>query len=280
MYDLLNEIVLDGIISNNNVGEVTLSRQHIAIAKENDILIMDRSYPSFESIYEMQQRKVHFIYRCKIHFSNVVTQFYESKNKESIIELKPKQNGSFIGLSYHKDSTIKIRILRIELKSGEPEILITSLLDSNIYPYEDFKQLYFKRWTIETFYNRFKNIIGVENFSGTSNQFIIQEFNCALYMSTLQSIFTRDAQLEANEKYKTRQYEYKINKSLSLCFIRNKILEIYSCNNEIDVKLEELKKLFIISVIPVRPNRKYGRSPDKYRKRTKPKLFQNRRIIL
>lgn len=280
MYDLLNEIVLDGVLCNFSLGEVTLSKEHIKKAKANDIIIMDRAYPSFDSIYEMGQRKIHFIYRCKTNFSNQTTKFYESRDKQAIIEINPKQNGSFKDLPYNKNATIKVRMMKIILASGETEILMTSLLDSKVYPYDAFKELYFKRWGIETFYNRFKNIIGVEQFSGTSNQFIQQEFNCALYMSNLQSILTKDAQQEATQKYKNRKYEYKINSSLSLCFIRKRLIELFSSQKESEQIMEELKTLFVINVIPIRPNRTFERKPDKYRQRTKPKQFKNRRAIL
>lgn len=279
LYDLLNEIVLDGKLCHFNIGEVPLSREHIKLAKEDDIIIMDRAYPSFESVYEMQKRKIHFIYRCKTNFSNQVNKFYESKQKEGIIDIYPAQNDSFKYLPYNKDACIRVRMIRIELNSGEIEILMTSLLDSEKYLYKDFKKLYFKRWGIETYYNRFKNIIGVENFSGTSQQFILQEFNCALYMSNMQSILTKDAQNEANEKYANRKYEYKINSSLSLCFIRSKLIELFSSKRDSETIMQELKSLFVLNVIPIRPNRKNPREPDKYRQRLKPKQFNNRRII-
>lgn len=44
--------------------------------------------------------------------------------------------------------------------------------------------------------------------------------------------------------------------------------------------MKELKTLFVVNVIPIRPNRTFERNPDKYRKRTKPKQFTNRRITL
>ena len=280
LYDLLNEIVLDGKLCNLSVGEVTLSREHIKKVKANDIIIMDRAYPSFESAYEMQQKGIHFIYRCKINFSKKVNAFYESNKKEAIIEINPNSNDSFKGLPYDKTATIKVRMIRIKLSSGETEILMTSLLDTTIYPYDDFKELYFTRWGIETYYNRFKNIIGVEHFSGTSNQFIQQEFNCALYMSNLQSILTKDAQQEANKKYANRKYEYIINSSLSLSFIRNKLVELFSSKKESEQIMNELKTLFVTNVIPIRPNRTFERNPDKYRQRTKPEQFHNRRTVL
>ena len=280
MYDLLNEMVLDGRLCNFNIGEVPLSREHINLAKENDIIIMDRAYTSFESAFEMQKKKMLYIFRCKSNSSIAVTKFYESEEPEAWVEIKPSQHRSFKGLPYNQDTTIKIRMIRIKLKSGEAEILMTALLDAEKYPYKDFKKLYFKRWGIETYYNRFKNIIGVENFSGTSEQFIQQEFNCALYMSNMQSILTKEAQEEANKKYENRKYEYKINSSLSLCFIRNKLIELFTSSKESENIMQELKLLFVLNVIPIRPNRKFPREPDKYRQRTKPKRFNNRRTIV
>ena len=277
MYDLLNEMVLDGVLCHSKVGEIPLSRLHIPLACKNDIIIMDRGYANFDSMYEMNQRNIHYIFRCQSNFSNVVKTFIGSGKKDAVVTMSPNPNQSFKELSYNKNETIQVRMIRVELSSGESEILITSLLDKTIYPHKDFKALYFKRWGIETYYNRFKNIIGVENFSGTSDQFIQQEFNCALYMSNMQSILTRDAQDEASKKYKDRKYEYKINSSLSLCFIRQRILDIFKDKMNTNEKLEELKTLFVLNVIPVRPNRTFVREPDKFRQRTKPKQFNNRR---
>ena len=52
MYDLLNEIVLDGKLC-NFTGEVTLSLEQINNARANDIIIMDRAYPCFQSMHKI-----------------------------------------------------------------------------------------------------------------------------------------------------------------------------------------------------------------------------------
>jgi len=62
------------------------------------------------------------------------------------------------------------------LDSGEIELLMTSLIEREKYTYECFKALYFKRWGIETYYDRLKNILNLENFSGLTNQAILQDF--------------------------------------------------------------------------------------------------------
>jgi hypothetical protein len=58
------------------------------------------------------------------------------------------------------------------------------------------------------------------------------------------------------------------------------LVKLLTSEKEAEATLEELKTLFVKNVIPVRPNREYQRNPDKYRKRTKPKQFNNKRIIL
>jgi len=135
-------------------------------------------------------------------------------------------------------------MIKIELPTGEIEILMTSLKDIEKYPYKDFKELYFKRWGIETFYNRFKNIIGVEQFSGKSEQFILQEFNCALYISNLQSLLTKEVQQEIEQKYADRKYEYKVNSSMSLSIIRSKMLALFADQKNNQETLNQLKELY------------------------------------
>ena len=278
-YDVLNEIAIDGRLSPFSVGEVTLAREQLQLAEDGDIVIMDRAYTSFGAMWQMVQSGVHFICRCKASYSNATKQFLLSGKNEDKVSLKPKQNGSFKGLSYDRNATLNLRMLRIPLKTGEYEILVTSLLNGKTYPYEDFEKLYFRRWAIETYYNRFKHIIGVEHFSGTSPEFILQEFYCALYMSNMQTILTIDAQQQARKKYEHRTYEYKVNASLSLCFIRNKLVELFTSKTGKEA-MGELTQLFVKNVVPIKPNRNFDRKTDKYRQRTKPKQFKNRRINL
>jgi hypothetical protein len=280
LYDVLNNIVLDGLLRPIAQGEVTLSREHLKHTSRGDLIIMDRVYPCFESAYQMQKDGIDFLFRCKTDFSNVVKAFHLSGAQEQMVRIRPTQNRSFKHRPYSKDTTLKVRLIRVELDQGGVEILMSSLLDQEKYPYAAFKELYFKRWKIETFYDRFKNIIGVECFSGTSEQFIQQEFNCALYMSNMQTIFTQEAQQLVDEKCKDRKYEYRVNSSLSLGYIRERLIDIYSTRKEPGQLMQELQELFIRNPIPIRPGRKNKREPDKYRQRTKPKQFNNRRNVL
>jgi hypothetical protein len=46
-------------------------------------------------------------------------------------------------------SPLSLRLVRIELDSGEVEVLITSLTDSQTYPHDIFMDLYHKRWPVK-----------------------------------------------------------------------------------------------------------------------------------
>lgn len=283
LYDVLNNIVLDGLLTNYKLGEVSLSRQHLAHTNKNDLIIFDRAYPNFQTAFLIREQEADYIFRCKTVFNNLTKAFVSSNKKDWVTDWLPAQNKSYKHLPYTKTEKIKVRFIKVKLRSGDTEILMTSLTDKNKYLYKDFKQLYFKRWAVETFYDRFKNLIQVERFSGKSHLFIQQEFNCALYASNMQTILTNDIAVEKQLKikYKNRSLEYKVNQSISLGFIRDKLIKVFVAENKNKEEiLQELKQLFVLNVVPIRPNRTNKREQGKYRKRTKPIQFSNKRIVL
>ena len=62
LYDVLNEIVLDGVLRPFSEGEVALSREQFVYAQKGDLIFMDRAYTSFDSAYTLQQMEVHFLF--------------------------------------------------------------------------------------------------------------------------------------------------------------------------------------------------------------------------
>ncbi|WP_257791425.1 transposase [Methanosphaera sp. BMS] len=55
------------------------------------------------------------------------------------------------------------------------ETLATNLFDKSM-TIDDFKEIYNKRWTIETNYDKLKNKLETENFSGRRKIIIEQDF--------------------------------------------------------------------------------------------------------
>lgn len=282
LYDLLNEICINGILSSIDTDERTQAKQLLEHCQANDLIIYDRGYPSFELIYEHYQKNLHFLMRMPLDFSQVVKDFVASGKTSQIVEIKPGQKKSFENKPYTKSSILKIRLLRITLNSGGIEVLATSLLDSKHYGNEVFKELYFKRWKIETYYDELKNKLKIEEFSGYSNQSILQDFYSTLFVSNIQTLIENEINEEIEKESETKniKYQYKINTTLSYGFMKDRILELFFTKNDMNDIINELKELFKKHLIPIRPDRKFERKIGKYRTRTKPIVTKNQKNSL
>ena len=75
----------------------------------------------------------------------------------------------------------KLRVIKIELSNNITEILVTNIFDENI-KYDEFKELYFLRWGVESKYKELKSSIQIEEFSGTKPISIEQDFFVSIYL--------------------------------------------------------------------------------------------------
>lgn len=277
LYDVLNNYVLDGQISPLKTGEVQLAKEHLKFTKEKDLIIYDRGYPSFDLMYQHLSLKRDFLIRVKESFNNVTKNFVASKKRTKIVSIHPGKNMDLTNKNYTKETSVKVRLISVILKDGTREILMTSLLDSKKYSNKIFKDLYFKRWRVETFYDELKNKLKIEHFSGYSNQTILQDFNIALFVSNIQTLIVTDIQDEINLENKTTKYRYKVNTNLSYGFLKNRIIVLLKGDDKMEKVNEELKELFKRHLIPIRPDRSNIRNTGKYRRRNKPKLTKNQK---
>lgn len=271
LYDVINNYVIDGTLAPLNTGEAKLALEHLIYTQENDLIIYDRGYPSFDFIYNHYKLNINFVMRAKVGFNNAVMKFVQSGKTSQTVDFKPSNKASFINKEYDKNSTINVRLVRVELESGEIEVLITSLLDSKKYKAKIFKDLYFKRWGVELFFDELKNKLKVEYFSGYSNQTILQDFYAALFISNIQTLLVSEITDEINEQTKGNKYKYKVNNNLSYGFLKDRVVTLFFSNNEMDDTINELKELFKKHIVPIRP----GRSNSRVVSRSRPKVPKN-----
>ena len=88
---------------------------------------------------------------------------------------------------------------------------MTILTDSRKYSSGLFKELYFLRQGIETFYDELKNKLKVEYFAGYSKISIQQDFFCAIFISNLQSAIVNDLEEELVLQNARRMHDYQVN---------------------------------------------------------------------
>lgn len=267
LFDLKNELILDATIAHNRSSEYDLAIGHFSKLKPDDLLIMDRGYCALWLFYLLSTKKVDFVIRLKHRFRDEIDQFWNAKENSKIIEVTKLSHKSKRALkSMNIDfQPFKFRIVKVTLDNGEIEVLATSLLDENKYPSEIFKELYHKRWGIETNYSHLKNHIEIGNFTGYSTQVIKQDFHANAFIANIQRLIIRDAQLELNSKTKHRKHEYKINRNLSLGYMKDKVVGLLTSNNP--HYYDELVKLFQIEPVPIRKNRKNPRETARWKRK-------------
>ena len=277
LYDVLNGIALDAVLDSLNKGERELALRHVHRWKEKDLIIYDRGYPSYDFINEHVELGVDCLIRVTVANFSIATNFVTGGKKSITIDMYPPKNHSFKGKDYNKNSALKVRLIRIDLPGGEVEVLITTLSDSKKYPARLFKELYFLRWGVETFYDELKNKLKVEHFTGYSQVSIQQDFLCAIFISNLQSVIVNDLEPELYIQNKDKKYNYKVNANLSYGFLKNRILELLYQQAPLEKIFQELEALFLKHTIPIRNNRTNIREVGKYRARIRPKVTKNHR---
>ncbi len=201
-YDVLNHIAIDSRILPLSDGELEAVLEHLKYLDENDLGLMDRGYPSFWLFKYHEVRKRHFCARISINKWKVAKELADSGQKEKIVEIVPSHRAirkcKELGLSIEP---IKLRFICIDLDNGKKEVLITSLLDREKYPYEIFRELYHARWGVEESYKLMKHRIEIENFSGKSPEVIKQDFYARILTLNLSSIFAFPVHDKIKEKY-------------------------------------------------------------------------------
>ena len=151
IYDLENNIVLDGILNSYASSERAMAVEHIRQLKKykkahkekyKDLVILDRGYPSIGLMSYMNQETIDYLMRIQNNTFKEIEAFKESELDDTILELQITKDRlhqitrreQYPILRQFREKlkvgeTIKVRVIKVVLETGEIEVLITSLFD-------------------------------------------------------------------------------------------------------------------------------------------------------
>ena len=263
-YDVLNNISIEANLVNKQIGEHTLAKNHLKCLGEGDLTLYDRGYPSFDLFKNNLEQGIHFCSRVAISNWSVAKSLIESGEKETVAEIKP---GYELKKQYRQEGIdfepIKCRFICVELSTGEKEVLITSLMDKEQYPYEMFKELYHLRWGIEESYKKDKHRLQLENFSGTSTIAIKQDFFANILMGNLTAILTSNLADKINtKKRKQNKHDYQVNMTTALSKVKEALALLFNGLNVLAI-IEMLIGQFLLNILPIRKERSFQRKKQK-----------------
>lgn len=269
LYDIENDLAISAKIDHYKTSERTLAKENIETMLSfghnsvKNLILLDRGYPSLEIVHFLNEKKIDFLMRLKKStWEKEVEKAGTDEKIEILINKGRKQELKKHNINLQMGDSVKIRLIKINLDSGEEEILATNLENEVLSP-EDAKALYFKRWGIETNFGRLKSRLEIENFSGVKPLAIEQDFYASLFVSNMAAIIRIDAEEELKDKNinKNTKHEYAINNNILFGKLKNfLILLLLEENDEIKATLyQDFIQKIQRSVIPIRKNRKFGR---------------------
>lgn len=269
LYDVLNQISVDAQLAPfkspgaKKSSEQSLLQKHMQKLMADDLLLLDRGYPSLVLFFQLKALSVEFCVRMKGSWWKAVREFRQSEKKEIIVSfnLPKKDEHKLADYPEFTDRTMKCRLIKVELDTGETEILCTSLIDTEKYPYEQFKELYHFRWNEEEAYKLLKNRIELENFSGKTATAVKQDFHAKVFLMTLSAAYAHPIEEKVKEEFKAdekRKHSQKINRTNSISKTRDILVGMF-IKKDYKRALQSFDEIVYNTRELVRPNRKNKR---------------------
>lgn len=281
LHDLLNDIGLRASLGPVSGEKRPLLEQLWEATSESDVLVLDRNFGDYSVVSWAVLTNRDVIIRCRRQSFSVVEEFWQSEEIEQIVTLNVSQSAEtkrFVR-EHNLPESVRVRLLKFTLPTGETEVLLTTLCDLRQYPREEFYTVYGWRWSDETYYDRIKNIFEVERFSGESEQVIRQDFFGVIFLSTLESILTKSPQEVLSERDAARKTETKakVNRAVSYVSLVDEAVGLLLDERvHPEDALERLRHLFQKNPTRHRAGRKYDRPKLKHSRKLRYHRYRKR----
>ena len=133
----------------------------------------------------------------------------------------------------------------------------------------EFKELYFKRWPIETKYNMLKNKLKIETLSGKTVVSLYQDFYATIFIGNIVSItkMESDEIISDDNDNKELKYEYKTNENVLISKLRDRlVLALLADSDKKSIRIiNSIVKDAAKNRVPVKPNRRFPRLHESLR---------------
>lgn len=211
LYDVISNYVIDAQIGSIAVSEREYAKKNLAyfssICNEKDIVIFDRGYPSRDMIATMSDMGCKYLMRLQ---SSTFKGVKENPSSDFRIDVTVNEH------------TYSARIVRVTLNTGEVETLITNLGEDEFCT-DDFLDLYFLRWGVETVYDTLKNKLLVEKFAGKSTIAVLQEYYAMMFILNCIGAMSATVNRKLKSIKADCKYHYKGNVNLMIGYFKYRL---------------------------------------------------------
>ena len=269
LYDLLECTYDDLIIQGEaKMDENGAFRQIVDRYKgHKTIFIADRNYESFNGAEHVAQSGNKYLIRVKdIHSKSSITKslgpFPDEEFDIDVSRLLTRRNTNYIKEHpetykympknqkfdyFDEDNNIpyefNTRIVRFKITDDTYECIMTNL-DKDEFSMEEIKELYHKRWGIETSFRELKYAIGLSALHSKKRELITQE----IYARILLYNFSQRIVQKIKIKKQNTRYTYQVNFTRAFHIVREFLRKKSG-------KPLNVESLIAKEILPIRPNR-------------------------
>jgi hypothetical protein len=230
-FDVLNKIIARFWLKDKRIGETKLVAPYIQDLPKDVLSIYDRNFGAHLIVFLHQYYDCPCLIRMKTTCTfEQVERFLATGQKEALITDTLKERAwrqlRRMGMNKSKYHLVTYRLIRVELSTGETEVLLTTLL-SAAFTAQDFAWLYGKRWGVETCFDQIKNLFKAPVFSGYSALACKQDLWSVAIMFNLQTTLMLAAEPLLKERCKQRKRDYQINRNVSLNSLKRALTSLF-----------------------------------------------------
>ena len=193
--DLMLAASLHGV---HERGERQFLFEHLNRLSQDDLLLLDRGYPSRWLVAVLNHRAIKFCMRVdNAGGFSCVREFARSDAIERIVTLRAPDEQDALAYECPRDPQ-RVRLIRHVAPNGKQHVLMTNLFDEKRFPASCFGELYHKRWSIEEAFKRLKHRLNLEHVTGLSHQAVVQDVAAKIVCDNLQALTALTAHADAD----------------------------------------------------------------------------------
>lgn len=260
LYDVLSGLVLDSVIAPISIGESMLIIPLLKNLKiSNALILLDRGFGHFSMVKLLSINCLFFCIRLKSSQSDFSKKALSNPSDDFITEWFPSEMERSSTRKQGLDiSPITVRVTKIMLKSGEIELLVSSLLDLSVITSTQISALYQLRWAVEEGYKNLKPKMKLEQFGCRHYKGIYQEFYAHIFMLNLTSLLGNQAQKHITQRTRKRKLQYQYNWQNAFKFVREKFISLIKLN-DIQSIIDKILHKINYSITAIRSERSFER---------------------
>lgn len=227
LMDLLNGYIIDAELgdfrqSERELFKINLENSQDFLDFEKSILTLDRGYVSLELMAWLKELNLYFVQRLKSNTYKAEVNQIKTCDSPINIKLNSSRLRGFkdpeLKKKYSKEISLELRLVTVELESGQKERLLTNI-PPEIMTTDEIYHIYGDRWIIETNYNALKNRHEIENYTSNTKENIKQDvystimnYNIAMnYYNICNKLIKNKMIKQGKITENNDKYEYKVD---------------------------------------------------------------------